>query len=116
VRRLPGHPSADDLHLIRIKVKRARYAAELVRPTAGRRAEKFIDQAKVVQDILGEHQDAVVIEEYLHHVIDHREAARALEPQLVKRQRKRRKKTRAAFVDEWPKLERRGRKAWPTTP
>lgn len=115
VKHLPGHPSAAELHEIRIRVKRSRYAAELARAAGGRRAEKFIDQAKAIQDILGEHQDAVVIEEYLHDVIDRREAAHALEQQLVRRQRKRRKKTRAAFFHGWPRLERRGRKAWATT-
>jgi CHAD domain-containing protein len=112
VKRLPGHPSTADLHQVRVRLKRARYSAELARAGGGRRVEKFIEQAKAVQDILGEHQDAVVIEEYLHDVIDSREAAHALEHQLVGRQRKRRKKTRAAFLHEWPRLERRGRKAW----
>ena len=116
VKGLPGHPSADDLHEVRIKVKRARYAAELVEAAAGSRGARFLDQAKTVQDILGEHQDAVVLEEYLHEVIGSREAKHALEQQLLKRQRKRRKKTRAAFVEEWPRLERRGRKAWSAAP
>ena len=115
VKHLPGHPSAAELHEIRIRVKRSRYAAELARAAGGRRAEKFIDQAKAIQGILGEHQDAVVIEEYLHDVIDRREAAHALEQQLVRRLRKRRKKTRTAFFLEWPRLARRGRKAWATT-
>ena len=114
VKHLPGHPSAAELHEIRIRLKRSRYAAELARVAGGRRAEKFIEQAKAIQDILGEHQDAVVIEEYLHDVIDRREAAHALEQQLVRRLRKRRKKTRAAFFHEWPRLARRGRKAWAT--
>jgi CHAD domain-containing protein len=116
VKALSGHPSAEDLHEIRIKVKRARYAAELVGADAGGRGQRFIDQAKKIQDILGEHQDAVVLEEYLHEVIDRREATHALEQQLLKRQRKRRKKTRAAFFEEWPRLERRGRKAWSDAP
>ena len=112
----PPRPSgAAELHEVRIRVKRARYAAELAREGVGRRAQKFIDQAKVLQDILGEHHDAVVIEEYLHDVIDSREAAHALEQQLVRRQRKRRKKTRAEFFHAWPRLERRGRKAWAAT-
>ena len=115
VKHLPGHPDAAALHEIRIRVKRARYAAELARAARGRRAEKFIEQAKAIQDILGDHQDAVVIEEYLHDVIDRREAAHALEEQLVRRLRRRRKKTRAAFFHEWPRLERRGRKAWAAT-
>jgi CHAD domain-containing protein len=114
VKHLPGHPSAAELHEIRIRLKRSRYAAELARAAGGRRAERFIEQAKAIQDILGEHQDAVVIEEYLHDVIDRREAAHALEQQLVRRLRKRRKKTRAAFFHEWPRLARRGRKAWAT--
>jgi len=115
VTHLPGHPGTAELHEIRIRLRRARYAAELARTAGGRRTEKFIARAKAIQDILGEHQDAVVIEEYLHDVIDRREAAHALEEQLVRRLRKRRKKTRAAFVHEWPRLARRGRKAWATT-
>jgi CHAD domain-containing protein len=112
VRALPDRPDADDLHVVRIKVKRARYAAELVRAIAGKPAERFIDQAKTVQDILGEHQDAVVIEEYLHQIVDGTKGGRDVERYFAKRQRKRRKKACSAFFDEWPKLERRGRKAW----
>lgn len=112
VQKLPGRPSPDDLHAVRIKVKRARYAAELARAAAGTRGRRFIDQAKKLQDILGDLQDAVVIEQYLHDATDRTEPGQALQKALVKRQRKRRKKARAAFFDEWPKLERRGRKAW----
>ena len=111
VQKLPGRPSADDLHAVRIKVKRARYAAELAR-AAGERGKRFINQAKKLQDILGDLQDAVVIEQYLHDAIDHTKPAQALGKDLVKRQRKRRKKARAAFLEEWPKLKRRGREAW----
>jgi len=112
VRALPDRPDADELHVVRIKVKRARFAAELVRTIAGKPAERFIDQAKTVQDILGEHQDAVVIEEYLHQIVDGTEGGRDVERYFAKRQRKRRKKARSAFFDAWPKLERRGRQAW----
>jgi CHAD domain-containing protein len=116
VKALAPHPDADDLHEIRIKVKRARYAAELVRAAAGGPGDRFIDQAKTVQDILGEHQDAVILEEYLHNVRDGREATHALEGELLRRQRKRRKKSRTAFFEAWPKLERRGRKVWSAVP
>jgi CHAD domain-containing protein len=112
VQKLPGRPSADELHAVRIKVKRARYAAELARAAAGEHGKRFIHQAKKLQDILGDLQDAVVIEQYLHDAIDRTEPAQALGRDLVKRQRKRRKKARAAFFEEWPKLERRGREAW----
>ena len=112
VQKLPGRPSTDELHAVRIKVKRARYAAELARAAAGERGNRFIHQAKKLQDILGDLQDAVVIEQYLHDAIDRTERAQALGKDLVKRQRKRRKKARAAFFEEWPKLERRGQEAW----
>jgi CHAD domain-containing protein len=112
VQKLPGRPGVDELHSVRIKVKRARYAAELARAAAGARGERFIDQAKKLQDILGDLQDAVVIEQYLHDATDRTEPAQALRDDLVRRQRKRRKRARAAFFEEWPKLKRRGRKAW----
>jgi CHAD domain-containing protein len=112
VQKLPGRPSADELHAVRIKVKRARYAAELARAAAGERGKRFIHQAKKLQDILGDLQDAVVLEQYLNDAIDRTKPAQALGRDLVKRQRKRRKKARAAFFEEWPKLKRRGQEAW----
>jgi CHAD domain-containing protein len=112
VKKLPGRPSADELHEVRIKVKRARYAAELARVAAGRRGARFIDQAKKMQDILGDLQDAMVIEQYLNHATDSTKPAQLLQEQLVERQRKRRKEACVAFFEQWPKLKRRGRKAW----
>ena len=112
VAKLPRQPSAEELHAVRIKVKRARYAAELAQPMIGRRVERFITKAKKLQDILGEHQDAVVAEEYLRKVTERTPAAQALAQQLIKQQRTRRKKALAAFSKKWPKLKRRGRKAY----
>lgn len=49
------------LHRARKASKRARYAAELVRPIVGKKEAKArIERYKGVQEILGEHQDAVV--------------------------------------------------------
>ena len=112
VKKLPKEPSAEELHAVRIKVKRARYAAELAQPMIGRRAERFIDKAKKLQDILGEHQDAVVADEYVRRVTQRTPAAQALARQLIKQQRKRRKEALATFNKKWPKLKRRGRKAY----
>lgn len=55
----PDAPDAD-LHAARIRTKRARYAAEAVAPVFGRRASAFARAAAELQDVLGEHQDAVV--------------------------------------------------------
>jgi CHAD domain-containing protein len=93
-------------------VKHARYAAELVQPIIGRRAEQLIAKAKKLQDILGEHQDAVVAEESLRKVSVGTPAAQPLARQLIERQRKRRKTALAAFGNKWPRLKRRGRKVY----
>ena len=57
-------PTADDhevaLHEVRKAAKRARYAAESVRPVFGAPARKFARRMKAVQTLLGEHQDTVV--------------------------------------------------------
>jgi CHAD domain-containing protein len=95
-------------------VKRARYAAELAQPTVGRPAERFVARAKKLQDILGEYQDAVVAEECLYTLVEDGRSSLVglVANRLVKRQRPRRQAAQMHFFEQWPKLERRGRKAW----
>jgi CHAD domain-containing protein len=57
---LDSHPSDEQLHAARIRAKRVRYAAEAVAPVFGKTARKFAEAAADLQDVLGEHQDAVV--------------------------------------------------------
>ena len=59
---LPHDPTDDELHGVRIETKRARYAAELAEPVLGKAGARFLRRAKVVQDVIGEHQDACVAE------------------------------------------------------
>jgi CHAD domain-containing protein len=60
-----GEPSEDELHQVRIRAKRVRYAAEAVAPIVGRRARAVARAAAGLQEVLGEHQDAVVAERWL---------------------------------------------------
>ena len=53
------------LHRSRRAYKRARYAAELVRPLAGKPAKRLVKQLTRLQDVLGTHQDAIVTGELL---------------------------------------------------
>ncbi len=62
---LPKDPPDESLHEVRIHVKRARYATEAVEPAFGRRARAFARALVDAQDVLGEHQDAVVAAEWL---------------------------------------------------
>jgi CHAD domain-containing protein len=114
VKALPKKPNDDDLHAVRIRVKRARYAAELAQPIVGEPAERFVARTKKLQDILGEYQDAVVAEKRLRTLVaeDRRSPLALLANELVKRQRVRRQAAQLDFFEQWPKLERRGRKAW----
>ncbi len=81
---------------------------------AGRPAERFVDRVKKLQDVLGEHQDAVVAEARLRALAGKAAGRRAgfVAGLLAERQRARRLAARAAFAEAWPKAERRGRKAW----
>ncbi|MGH7353534.1 MAG: CHAD domain-containing protein [Candidatus Rokuibacteriota bacterium] len=113
VEALPKKPSDRELHTVRIKVKRARFTAELAQAMVGRPAERFVARAHKVQDVLGEHQDAVVAEQRIRDLLEETGGAEgAAADRLLARQRKRRKAARAAFDDQWPKLERRGVTAW----
>jgi len=60
VRALPDPAPDPALHAVRIRAKRARYAAEVMEPAFGRPARDFAKALTRVQDVLGEHQDAVV--------------------------------------------------------
>jgi CHAD domain-containing protein len=53
------------LHAVRIRAKRARYAAEVVEPAFGKPARAFAKAVTDVQDVLGEHQDSVVAAAWL---------------------------------------------------
>jgi CHAD domain-containing protein len=114
VEALPETPSDADLHAVRIKAKRARYAAELAAPEVGRPAARLVDRLKKLQDILGAHQDAAVAEARLRELAGEGtgRGTALVAGLLVERQRARRLAAREAFAEWWPKVQRRGRKAW----
>jgi len=58
-------PTDEQLHKLRIRAKRCRYAAEAMTPVAGKRARAFARAAEELQGVLGEHHDAVVAAQWL---------------------------------------------------
>ncbi|GAC1537135.1 MAG: CYTH and CHAD domain-containing protein [Acidimicrobiales bacterium] len=58
-------PSDDELHELRIRAKRCRYAAEAVAPVVGKRARLFAAATAEVQGVLGDFHDAVVASAWL---------------------------------------------------
>ena len=61
----PGEAHDVALHNARKKAKRLRYAGEMAVPTLGEPAEELASAAKLVQQALGEHQDAVMSRRFL---------------------------------------------------
>lgn len=112
VRKLGDDLSDEAVHNARIKGKRARYAAELARPGAGKRVERFLEQAKRFQDVAGEHQDAAVAEQRFRSLAEEDPTLALGVGRLVERQRIRKREARAALPKAWQKLERAGRSAW----
>lgn len=107
-----GPGSADEeLHAARIKVKRARYAAELAGPELGGNGERFVAAAKRLQDVLGEHQDASVAEARVEAWAADDETRRAAAKPLIEHQRARRREARKDWPKAWKRLEKRGRRA-----
>ncbi len=58
-------PGDIELHTVRIRAKRMRYAADAVAPILGKPARRFADAAAELQATLGEHNDAVVAGSWL---------------------------------------------------
>jgi CHAD domain-containing protein len=59
-RATPGPDADTRLHEARKAFKRARYAVEVSRPTAGRPARRLAKRLSALQDVLGAHQDSVI--------------------------------------------------------
>ena len=114
VDRLGSEPSSESLHRARIKAKRARYAAELAKPVAGKQAKQFLRAAKAFQDVVGAHQDSVVAEERIRAVADRSKspATAFAAGRLVERELTHRKRIRRSVEPAWKRLRKQGRKAW----
>lgn len=109
-KRLPADPPDDELHAARIRVKRARYAAELASNELGKRGRTFVDAAKRLQDVLGEHQDAVVAEERVRAWSQASPGAALAAGRLVEREQARKAAARAAWPEGWRRLRRAARR------
>jgi CHAD domain-containing protein len=114
VRALDKHASDDELHAVRIRGKRARYAAELAEASTGKAATRFIRKAKRFQDVIGDHQDAVFAEGELRRAagLTLSQAAALAAGRLIERQRDKKRRMRCAFPDAWADLEAAAKRAW----
>jgi CHAD domain-containing protein len=108
-----------EFHNLRKEAKRARYTAELIAPLidggAAKGSDRFIRLVTQVQDVLGEHQDAVVaaheIELGLAEYADHPGFVPAAQT-LLECEHDKAEAARAAFFKVWSKLDRKKSRQW----
>lgn len=114
INRLASSPSDVQLHKIRIKAKRVRYAAELARNSAQNRVRRFIKSVREVQDLLGIHQDAIQAEQYVRQFLKYSTSVRAgfLAGRMVERLHQRCHKIRQDMKPLFKALVKRGKHTW----
>jgi CHAD domain-containing protein/adenylate cyclase class IV len=106
--------SAGAVHKRRIRIKRARYLAELAKPVRPKRARRLIAAAKRLQDVMGEHQDAVVARRSLRQLAleaGSKDAA-LVAGRLIEREDERLRRSRAEVHTLWRRFDKAGRRAW----
>ena len=115
VQKLERDSPPEDIHRVRRRVKRLRYTVEFFAEAYGKPADKLIEHLRGLQDLLGEHQDSLLVARTLHEFPDLSEDARRYARQSIleletKTLRLRRKILKAAddFVGKaWDALKKR---------
>jgi len=110
---LEPDPADEALHDIRIRAKRCRYAAEAMVPVVGRPARRFARRIAAIQNVLGDHHDAIVAAGWL------RDAAVGATPneafaagQLAGLERVDEAAARAAWPDTWAAARGKQLRRW----
>ena len=98
----------------RIQGKRARYAAEFVGRSRGKKVKRFIKAATELQDILGDHQNAVVAEKRLRDLarVTQRNELALIAGRLIERQDSAEQRARRDLPAIWKRTKRLGTRAW----
>ncbi|HEX7660175.1 MAG TPA: CHAD domain-containing protein [Pseudonocardiaceae bacterium] len=103
-------PAATELHQVRIRAKRVRYAAEQAAglTSKNKRLTQLAKAARQLQDVLGEHHDTVAAEQKLRELAEHLSPDGALViGRLVEREYISRAERESEWRKIWHRLERR---------
>jgi CHAD domain-containing protein len=107
-----GNPPDDDLHALRILGKRARYAAELQPKSPA--VTVFLAALAGFQEVLGDHQDASVLEDQLRAMVatSGDPAAAIAVGRIVETGRRRKRAARRAYPSAWAAVAEAARAAY----
>ncbi len=112
-------PSAEELHALRIRAKRARYALEFLSDLTGKPGKRLVKRLVELQDLLGSHQDAVVAAERIARFLERRAVAAPggrssrVFTQLIAQHGANAARARDEFAAMWKRWSRREREALP---
>jgi CHAD domain-containing protein len=109
VERIPvDAPSDAELHEVRKRAKRARYALEAVAPIVGKSASRTARRLESLQDVLGEHQDAVVAAAWIEAAAERSTDVETafVAGELAETFAASRRRTRDEWTREWRKARR----------
>ncbi|MDQ1567613.1 MAG: hypothetical protein QOF96_2493 [Actinomycetota bacterium] len=111
---LPEIPADEQLHAVRILAKHTRYAAEAAAGVVGKRATVFAKQIAAVQTVLGDHQDACVMEGWLRQAGPKTRSTKEamLIGQLIGLQRAEAAAKRAAWPEVWARAVDPALRGW----
>ena len=112
---LGRQPADEDLHEVRIRAKRARYAAEAVAPVIGKPARKLASALAQVQSVLGDLQDGAVAEAWLRSAAEQADGRQALVAgQLVAVQHRDMATARLGWRTAWKAASKKKLRTWLT--
>jgi len=112
-RELDHEPSDADLHALRLRAKRARYAAEAVAPVFGRQAEAFAGAVAGLQGVLGDLHDAAVMRDWLEaHVRGLGQRAAFAAGAVAELERQHLVADRVRWRDAWAKIGKGRQTEW----
>jgi CHAD domain-containing protein len=111
VKELDDPPPDEQLHAVRIRAKRCRYAVEAVASVVGKEAKRLASAVAGLQGVLGDHQDAVVAEGWLREAAKAPGVSRLVAGELIALQRVEAEENRQAWWAAWreakdPKLRK----------
>jgi CHAD domain-containing protein len=105
-------PADDALHQVRILAKRARYAAEAAAPLLGPTVARFAGAVADLQDVLGDHQDTVLAEEWLRNALAAYPKRRVTVDRLIALEQSARAARRAEWPSAWRKASAKKLHTW----
>ena len=113
VEHLSDPPRPEELHQVRIRAKRCRYASEAVAPAVGKEASKLASAVAALQGVLGDHHDAYVADQWLRDASAELDASQVLAAgELISLQMLEAAEREQEWPKSWQKASKKSLRRW----